>query len=86
MRIKADPKKPGGGPGGDRAQAVRGAAAAWNKDGFGAKTAADALKILGASNPVASRDVVIEAPRSREWRGVPIEITSNVRAPLRSRC
>jgi len=54
-------------------------AATWNKDGFGAKTAADALKTLGASNPVASRDVVIEAPQIAENGAVvPIEITSNV--------
>src|SRR5438270_11986715 len=54
-------------------------AAAWNKDGFGAKTAAEALKTLGASNPVASKDVVIEAPQIAENGAVvPIEITSNV--------
>ena len=54
-------------------------AAAWNKDGFGAKTAAEALKTLGASNPLASKDVVIEAPQIAENGAVvPIEITSNV--------
>ena len=54
-------------------------AATWNKDGFGAKTAADALKTLGASNPVASKDVVIEAPQIAENGAVvPIEITSNL--------
>jgi sulfur-oxidizing protein SoxY len=54
-------------------------AATWNKDGFGAETAADALKTLGASNPVASKDVVIEAPQIAENGAVvPIEITSNV--------
>ena len=54
-------------------------AATWNKDGFGAKTAADALKTLGASNPVASKDVVIEAPQIAENGAVvPIEITSKV--------
>jgi sulfur-oxidizing protein SoxY len=54
-------------------------AAAWNKDGFGAKTTADALKTLGASNPVASKDVLIEAPEIAENGAVvPIEITSNV--------
>jgi sulfur-oxidizing protein SoxY len=54
-------------------------AATWNKDGFGAKTTADALKTLGASNPVASRDVLIEAPEIAENGAVvPIEITSNV--------
>ena len=55
-------------------------AATWNKDGFGAKTPADALKTLGASNPVASKDVVIEAPQIAENGAVvPIEITSHVR-------
>jgi len=54
-------------------------AATWNKDGFGAKTTADALKTLGASNPVASKDVLIEAPQIAENGAVvPIEITSNL--------
>jgi len=55
-------------------------AAAWNKDAFGAKSAADALKSLGAANPVPSNDVVIEAPQIAENGAVvPIEITSHVR-------
>ena len=54
-------------------------AASWNKDAFGAKSAADALKSLGASQPVASKDVVIEAPQIAENGAVvPIEITSTV--------
>ena len=54
-------------------------AATWNKDGFGAKTAADALKALGACNPLPSKDVLIEAPQIAETGAmVPIEITSNV--------
>ena len=54
-------------------------AATWNKDGFGAKTAADALKALGAGNPLPSKDVLIEAPQIAENGAVvPIEITSNV--------
>jgi len=54
-------------------------AATWNKDGFGAKTAADALKALGAGNPLPSKDVLIEAPQIAETGAmVPIEITSNV--------
>jgi sulfur-oxidizing protein SoxY len=54
-------------------------AATWNKDGFGAKTTADALKTLGATQPLPSKDLVIEAPEIAENGAVvPIEITSNV--------
>ena len=54
-------------------------AAAWNKEAFGARSAADALKSLGAPNPVASKEVVIEAPQIAENGAVvPIEVTSNV--------
>ena len=54
-------------------------AASWNKDAFGAKSAADALKSLGASAAVPSKDVLIEAPQIAENGAVvPIEITSNV--------
>jgi sulfur-oxidizing protein SoxY len=55
------------------------ALAAWNKDAFGAKTAADALKSLGATGITESRDIAIEAPQIAENGAVvPIEITSNV--------
>ncbi len=54
-------------------------AATWNKDGFGAKTTADALKTLGATQPLPSKDLLIEAPEIAENGAVvPIEITSNV--------
>lgn len=54
-------------------------AAGWNKDAFGAKTPADALKGIGAGNAAESKDVLIEAPQIAENGGVvPIEITSNV--------
>jgi sulfur-oxidizing protein SoxY len=54
-------------------------AAAWNKDAFGAKSAADALKSLGAGSPAASKDLVIEAPQIAENGAVvPIEIMSNI--------
>lgn len=54
-------------------------AASWNKDAFGAKSAADALKTLNASNPAASKDIVIEAPQIAENGAVvPIEVTSNI--------
>src|SRR5688572_11860617 len=56
------------------------ALAAWNKEAFGAKSAPDALKSLGAANPVPSAEVVIEAPQIAENGAVvPIEITSNVK-------
>src|SRR4026208_2476531 len=56
------------------------ALAAWHKEAFGAKSAPDALKSLGAANPAPSQDVVIEAPQSAENGAVvPIEITSNVK-------
>ena len=54
-------------------------AATWNKDAFGAKTPADALKGIGASGTTPSNDVVIEAPEIAENGAVvPIEITSQV--------
>ena len=55
------------------------ALAAWNKDAFGAKSAADALRSLGAANAAASNDLVIEAPQIAENGAVvPIEVTSNI--------
>ena len=54
-------------------------AAGWNKDAFGAKTLADALKGIGAATPAESKDLLIEAPQIAENGGVvPIEITSNL--------
>ena len=56
-----------------------GALAAWNEQAFGAKTAADALKGIGASAPAPSKDIVIDAPQIAENGAVvPIEISSNV--------
>jgi sulfur-oxidizing protein SoxY len=55
------------------------ALASWNKDAFGAKTAADALKNLGAVGATPSKDIAIEAPQIAENGAVvPIEVTSNV--------
>ena len=55
------------------------ALAAWNENVFGAKTAHDALKSLGAGNPAPSNDILIEAPQIAENGAVvPIEITSNI--------
>jgi sulfur-oxidizing protein SoxY len=54
-------------------------AAVWNKEGFSAKSVADALKGIGATNPATSKDLVIEAPEIAENGAVvPIEITSNI--------
>ena len=54
-------------------------AATWNKDAFGAKTAADALKGIGASNAQQSGDIAIDAPEIAENGAVePIEILSKV--------
>ncbi len=59
-------------------QPVR-ALAAWNKEAFGAKSAGDALKGLGASSTEPSKAIVIEAPQIAENGAVvPIEITSNI--------
>src|SRR5687767_94971 len=53
--------------------------AAWNEQAFGAKTAADALKNLGAASPAPSKDIVIEAPQIAENGAVvPIEVSSNI--------
>ena len=53
--------------------------AAWNKDAFGAKTPQDALKGIGAGNPAASTDLVIEAPQIAENGAVvPIEVSSAI--------
>ena len=55
------------------------ALAAWNKEAFGAKSAADALKSLGAAAPAPSKDIVIEAPQIAENGAVvPVEIQSNI--------
>ena len=55
------------------------ALAAWNKEAFGAKSAADALKTLGIASPAPSKDIVIEAPQIAENGAVvPVEVTSNL--------
>jgi len=55
------------------------ALAAWNNQAFGAKSAADALKSLGASTPAPSKEIAIEAPQIAENGAVvPIEITSHL--------
>ena len=55
------------------------ALAAWNKEAFGAKTAGDALKSLGAAGAVPSKDLHIDAPQIAENGAVvPIEIASAI--------
>jgi len=55
------------------------ALAAWNKEAFQSKTAADALKGLGVGASSESRDILIDAPQIAENGAVvPIEITSNL--------
>jgi sulfur-oxidizing protein SoxY len=54
-------------------------AAAWNKTGFEAKAYADALKSLGATNLVQSKDIVITAPDIAENGAVvPVAVTSKI--------
>ena len=54
-------------------------AAVWNKEAFGAKNAADALKGIGAAGATPSKDILIDAPQIAENGAVvPIEISSNV--------
>jgi len=53
--------------------------AAWNKEAFGAKTAADALKDLGIANATPSKDLSVDVPQIAENGAVvPIEISSAI--------
>jgi len=55
------------------------ALAAWNKEAFGARSAADALKGIGAADAAPSAELVIEAPEIAENGAVvPIEIASKL--------
>jgi sulfur-oxidizing protein SoxY len=54
-------------------------AAAWNKEAFGAKNAADALKAIGAGGAASSQDILVEVPPIAENGAVvPVEVTSNI--------
>jgi sulfur-oxidizing protein SoxY len=54
-------------------------AAQWNEAGFESKAIADALKALGARNPIESRDIVITAPDIAENGAVvPVAIFSKI--------
>jgi len=58
---------------------LRALAAGWNKAAFASKTPADALKNIGASSTLESKDILIEAPQIAENGAVvPIEVTSNI--------
>ncbi len=54
-------------------------AAEWNKAAFEAKGVPDALKVLNASGPADSQDIVIKAPDIAENGAVvPVEVTSKI--------
>lgn len=54
-------------------------AAAWNKPGFEAKAANEAIKNLGAANLVESKDISITAPDIAENGAVvPVAVTSKI--------
>ncbi|HUP94088.1 MAG TPA: thiosulfate oxidation carrier protein SoxY [Burkholderiales bacterium] len=53
--------------------------AAWNKSGFEAKAANDAIKNLGAANLIESKDIAITAPDIAENGAVvPVAVTSKI--------
>ena len=55
------------------------ALAAWNKEAFGAKNPADAMKGIGVTDAVPNKGLVIEAPEIAENGAVvPIEIASTI--------
>ena len=61
------------------ARPVTALAAVWNKEAFGSKSAADAMKSIGAPSAEASSGIAIEAPQIAENGAVvPIEVTSNI--------
>jgi sulfur-oxidizing protein SoxY len=54
-------------------------AAVWNKAGFESKSAAEALKSLGAAGAAASREIQITAPEIAEnGAQVPVTVTSRI--------
>lgn len=54
-------------------------AATWNKPGFEAKAAGDAIKNLGAANMIDSKDIAITAPDIAENGAVvPVAVTSRI--------
>lgn len=60
-------------------QSGRALAAAWNKTGFDAKAAADALRSIGATGAQPSKDIVLAAPDIAEnGAQVPVTVTSKI--------
>src|SRR5687767_552712 len=58
---------------------ARAHAATWNKSGFEAKAANDAIKNLGAANLIDSKDIAITAPDIAENGAVvPVAVTSRI--------
>ena len=54
-------------------------AAEWDKDAFRAKTAADALKQIGAADAAESKDLFMDAPQIAENGAVvPVEVSSSI--------
>jgi sulfur-oxidizing protein SoxY len=54
-------------------------AATWNKTGFDAKAAADAMKSLGVTGAQVSKDIVLAAPDIAEnGAQVPVTVTSKI--------
>jgi sulfur-oxidizing protein SoxY len=54
-------------------------AATWNKEAFGSKSTAEALKSMGAGAAQPSSDILIEAPQIAENGAVvPIEVMSRI--------
>jgi len=54
-------------------------AAQWNTAGFESRAMSDAMKALGAGNPVESKDIVITAPDIAENGAVvPVAVTSKI--------
>ena len=55
------------------------AAAEWNQEGFAAKAMSDALKSLGATNMIESKDITITAPEIAENGAiVPVSVASKI--------
>ena len=54
------------------------AAAQWNRAGFESKAMSEALKALGAGNPVESREIAITAPDIAEKNPRPLMATFDV--------
>ena len=54
-------------------------AAGWNESGFDSKAMADALKSIGATASIESKDILIKAPEIAENGAVvPVEVTSRI--------